>query len=98
LPGYFGGNALEDYAINEPGDTVHVCHDRGASFLEDARPTDELKEGHMCIGHMLAQLNDLKQPRDPALLAIVSKHHNNPARKEVFRFPSLRNFIEHHSK
>jgi len=52
----------------------------------------------MCIGHMLAQLNDLKQPRDPALLAIVSKHHNNPARKEVFRFPSLRNFIEHHSK
>lgn len=96
-PGYLGGNSVNAFTNNLEGDPIHVCHTRGAHLLgKEDTVGAPLNEGTMCIGFMLAKLNDMRQARDPELLALERKYADVPEREEVFKFPSIIRFKSHH--
>lgn len=90
--GYLGGNSVETYVAGLNGDARYACHSRHPEAVELKKVPIE----KVCVGYVIARVNDLKRAKNPELRALESAYMDSPYRPEVFKFPVKVNFANHH--
>ncbi len=94
IRGYLGGNTVEVYSDSVKSDIRVACHTRHPASV--TLPSDQIQGEEMCVGFVLARLNDMKRSVDPVLAALERGNKDNPARADVFSFPVSARFHHHH--